>query len=317
MAYKLSPQARKILSEVTWNARAPIEDIARKLRMRAHTVRRAVQNLDDALNFQPLCWTDPYRLGQTPFRVFFSLSGGSPQRVREFVNFTKSLPEVSWFVSLIGLYQYCITVRADGPLELLHFFAQIDEGFGDLIADKSVSTVVQLTCYIPSAIPASSEPRRHLEYVASTPCIELSDLDWKILKVLRDSPLSSMHEVGRAVGSSPTTVAYRFNRLVSSGAILGFGYAYDSSHFGDSEFLVSLSTKGLGSTCYDKIAKYCAHHSDVLWLGRFIGHWDIELAVNAHRAQDLEVFIQGLYAICRDQLGEVHIHTFSKLHRER
>jgi DNA-binding Lrp family transcriptional regulator len=276
-----------------------------------------VQTLDEALDFHPLCWTHPYRLGQIPFRVFFRLSGGGTKRAREFVSFVKSLTQASWFMSLIGLYQYCISLRADGYLELLALFAQIDQRFGDIIADKSVSTVAQLTCYTPFLAHSGTGPRKHLEYTATRERLELNTLDHKIIEILRDKPLASMQELGRAVSTSPNTVAYRFNRLLSSGAILGFGYSYDSAQYGESEFLVSLSTKGLGSSCYDKIAKFCVHHSNVLWLGRFIGHWDIELAVSAHQAQDLETFIQDLHTICRDQVGEVHIHTFSKLHSER
>ena len=317
MTYKISPQARRILAEVTWNARAPIEDIARKLRMKAHTVRRTVQTLAEQLDFHPLCWTHPYRLGYIPFRVFFRLSGADAQRVREFVSFVKSLPEVTWFISLIGLYQYCIGVRAGGQMELLDLFKRLDERFGDIVVSKSVSTVAQLTCYTPSLAHSGSGPRQQLEYTATQERLELSALDRHIVDFLRDNPLASMQQVGRAVATSATTVTYRFNRLITSGAILGFGYGYDSIHFGESEFLVSLSTKGFGSSCYDKIAKFCAQHSNVLWLGRFIGHWDIELCISAHQAQDLEAFIQELHTICRDDVQEMHIHTFGKVHRER
>jgi len=317
MTYKISPQDKRILAEVTWNARAPIEDIARKLRLRAHTVRRAVQNLDEAMGFQPVCWTHPFRLGEIPFRVFFRLRGGTPQRVREFVNFMKALPQVSWFVSLIGRYQYGVTVRADGHLSLLKLFDEIDQKFGDMIADKSVSTVVYLACYTPALAHTGAGPRKKLEYSAVPDRLELSALDRQIVEFLRDKPLASLQEVGRGLGSNSTTVAYRFNRLVNAQAILGFGYAYDTSNVQDTEFLVSMVTKGFGSLCFDAIQKFCAEHGSVWWLGRFIGHWDVELSLSVNKAQDLDLFVQQLTAICRDQIEEIHIHTFSKLYRDR
>jgi DNA-binding Lrp family transcriptional regulator len=256
-------------------------------------------------------------LGDIPFRVFFRLNGGTPQRIGEFEKFIAVLPEVSWFVSLIGSYQYCVAIRADGYLDFLKLCDQINQRFGDVIALKSVSTIVHLSCFVPGLAHSGRGPRKSFDYSATSDRLDLSPLDRKIITFLREKPLASMQEVGRAVGASATTVDYRFNKLINSGAILGFGYAYDMSHVGESEFLVSLSTKGFDSSCYDRIAKFCAHHPDVMWLGRFIGHWDIELAISVQQARDLETFVQELHATCREQVAEVHIHTFSRLHRER
>ncbi len=317
MAFKISPQAERVLAEVTWNARASIEDVARKLRMRAHTVRRTVRNLHEALDFQPVCWTHPYLLGKIPFRVFFRLKGGTPQRVREFVTFIKSLPQVSWFVSLIGRYQYGVTVRAEGHLALLELFDVIDKKFGDMIGHKSVSTVVSLTCYSPALAHAGVGSRKQLEYSAVDDRVELTELDRRLVEFLRDKPLASLPEVGRALGASATTIAYRFNRLVNIQAILGFGYAYDAVNLQYTEFLVSVATKGFGSPCFDAIARFCAEHGGVWWLGRYIGHWDIELSLSVKTTQDLDLFIQQLNVICRDQIEEIHIHTFGKLYQDR
>jgi len=317
MAFKISPQAGRILAEVTWNARAPVEEIARKLRMRSHTVRRIVRNLDEALSFQPVCWTHPYRLGQVPFQVLFRLKGGSPSRVCEFVSFIKSLPQVSWFVSLIGWFQYSVTFRTDGHLALLELFDVIDKKFGDMIGAKSVSTVVNLTCYSPALSHLGLGSRKQFEYSAIPERVELSELDRKIIDFLRDNPLASLPEIGRALGTSSTTISYRFNRLVTAQAILGFGYAYDAVNLQNNEFLVSLATKGFGSPCFDSIAKFCAEDGRVWWLGRFIGHWDMQLSLSIKKAQDLDRFIQQLHAICRDQIEEIHIHTFGKLYRDR
>ncbi len=317
MAFKISPQAERILAEITWNARAPIEEIARKLRMRAHTVRRIVRNLEGVLDFQPVCWTHPYLLGEIPFQVFFRLKGGSPQRVREFVSLMKSSPQVSWFVSLIGQFQYSVTVRAAGHLALLELFEVVDKKFGDMIVDKSVSTVVNLTCYSPALASSGGGPRAQLEYSAVPNRVELNDLDRKIVEFVRDRPLASLPEVGRVLGVSSTTIAYRFNRLVTTQAILGFGYAYVAVNVQDNEFLVSIATRGLGSPCFDLLANLCAEDGRVRWLGRFIGQWDIQLSISVKKAHDLDLFVQQMHAICRDQIEEINIHTFGNLYRDR
>ncbi len=313
MASKITPQARRILAEVTWDARGPLEAVARKLRIKPHTVRRTLRLLEESVALTPVCWTHPYLLGEIPFRVFFRVNGGIPHRVREFEDFISSLPQVSWFVSLIGSYQYCATIRSQGPIDFFELSDRIDQRFRDVIADKSVSTVTHLSCYAPS----NSELRKSFAYSATQDRLVLSPLDHKLLSFLRNKPLASIQDIARAAGSSRSTIDYRLSRLLDLGAIVAFAYSYDWATLGDSEFLISLSTKGFGSSCYDKIAQFCARHRNVVWLARFIGHWDIELSVNVHQAVDLETFIQELYAICRDQVAEVHIHTFSRLHRDR
>lgn len=208
-------------------------------------------------------------------------------------------------------------MRAEGPLQLLQIFETIDRTFGDLIKDKSVSTVVQLCCFTPALAHAGTGARKKFEYVATAERVELSELDRKIVEFIRDKPLATLQEIGRAVSASASSVAYRFNRLVTSGAILGFGYGFDTTNSPETEFLVSLSTTGFGALCYDRIASFCAETPEVLWLGRSIGHWDIQLAISVSRAADLETFVERLNAICRDEVNEMHIHTFSKLYRER
>jgi DNA-binding Lrp family transcriptional regulator len=186
-----------------------------------------------------------------------------------------------------------------------------------MIVDKSVSTVVNLTCYSPALVRYGVEPRAQLEYSAVPDRVELSDLDRKIVEFLRDKPLASLPEVGRVLGVGATTIAYRFNRLVTTQAILGFGYAYDAVNTQDNEFLVTISTRGLGSACFDLLAKLCAEDGRVWWLGRFIGQWDIQLSLSVKKAHDLDLFVQQMHAICRNQIEEIEIHTFGSLYRDR
>jgi predicted dienelactone hydrolase len=133
--------------------------------------------------------------------------------------------EGSWFVSLIGSYQYSVTIRAKGHLDFLEISDRIDKRFGDIITDKSVSSIVQLSLFEPLLVDSSSGPRKSFDYVATSDRLELSALDYGILTLLRDKPLASMQEIGRAAGASATTVDYRFNRLITFGAIMGFAYS--------------------------------------------------------------------------------------------
>lgn len=306
---RLSPAQQKILAEMTWDARASVEDVARRLKLRAHTVRHAMKSLQSTLKLTPMCWTHPYLRGQSPYRVFFSLDQSSSKSTAAFLNRLSTLPEVVWLASLIGHYQFVMGVRGASLLSVVKLFTALDDEFRDLIVDRTIAPILQMGQFVPWVAHAGPGKRRCWEYKVCDPFKGLDETDNRILKLLSQAPLATVRDISQGCGLPNSTVSYRLERMVSSGVIIGFAFAYDDRLLGRESALLSISTHGFAGGPFETFFDFAQRHPQVSWVAQTVGAADLEIGVILDDAEELHQVVREISALGRGAVKTVHSHA--------
>ncbi len=306
---RLPAVQQRILTEITWDARASVEDVARRLNLRGHTVRHAIQSLQKSLDLSPLCWTHPYLRGQAPYRVFFSVNPSGSKRVKALVARLKSLSQVSWMASLIGRYQFVLGLRAKGLSGVTDLFAQIDEEFEGVILERNISAILKLSQFVPWLAHVGSGGRNAWQYSVTETRANIDAVDEAVLVELQRRPLVSMKDLGKACGLPPSTVSYRTERMLQSGVIIGFAFGYDERILGREALVLSVSTGGLGGHCFDALFDLARRHPQVSWIAQTLGEWDVEFGVVLDEVQDLHGILHEIHSVGRVNVQGVSSHA--------
>lgn len=309
---KLTQTQRRVLAELAWNCRASVSEIAERVGGRQHVVRRLMQSLATELQLVPFCFTNAFRLGETPYRIYFSITNGDRARVKELREYLTALPDAHWFSVLYGAYQFGLSVRKPDIIALQSLLLEIDSRFGSLIQKKTVSAVTRFSHFVPWPAHVGSSPRKSFEYRCEDSRQVLDDVDRCVLGLLRDEPLITVRTLGQKMGLSASTAAYRIDKLLRSGVIIGFGYMFENRLVGQEAFLIHVATKGLSGHGFERFFKFAQDHPRVTWVAKTLGEWDIEIEVVLEDVFELDEIIQELCTAGRGSVEDVMVHTWGK-----
>jgi DNA-binding Lrp family transcriptional regulator len=312
---ELSPLQRRILGEITWNARASTMEIARKCRLKNHTVRYAIEQLTSRFGLMPLFFTDPYLQGQTPFIIYFSLRTSDQVQITSCLKYLAKLPDVQWLSSVIGRHQYALAVRTHGLAHLDSFLMKIDERFSNILVDKKSVITIAAVNFMPWFAFQGQGERPFFQYTASSSPTTLDEVDKKILSVLGERPLTPVSELAKSLAIPSSTVSYRLEKLVKSKVILGFGYAASEINAKARFFKILIRSEGFGSALYQRLVTFGSTHPSVYVVEKTIGAWDVELGVCLYENRDIEPLINQIHILGDKQLRELAVHAWGTLHK--
>lgn len=308
----LSEVQKKVLAVIDLDARASVAEIAKEIKVATHTVRSAIHRLQSLCELSPVCWIDPYRTNQVPYRMFISVHSRSSREIDKLISFLVQLPEVHWVGSLVGSYQIGLHIRAGAVHELERLLSKVDEKFGEVIVQREYSVITELTFYAVSPVTERGKKRPDISLAADNSPVKLDELDNSILHILREKPLAPISEVARSVGHPSNTIHYRINRLIEERVILGFFYSHNLRVYGLSRYFVLVSVTGLGMTLRERFRGLALSSPHIVMLTTAIGRWNIELEVIARDVVELQQIISLIHTSAEGRVRDILIHSWEK-----
>lgn len=293
-----------------------MEQIAQRLGLRSHAVRHAIRALDEALGTYPLCWTNPFLRGQVPYRVYFSVDPSSGKRLGSFIERLTAQPEVAWLASLIGRYQFAMGVRGRGLGGLFSVFDSLDAEFGGIVTERNISPILSLAQFVPWLAHVGPGKRNAWQYTVAEPDNHIDSVDEKILAELQRRPLAAAKTIGKDCGLPPSTVAYRTERMVKDGVIIGFATSYDVRLVGREGIVISVATRGLAGREYDEFFELARRHPQVGWVARMLGERDVEFGATLDDVKQLNDLAKEIYAAGKGVVRDVQSHAIVKTFKD-
>lgn len=310
----LTSTQRRVLAEITWNCRMPVNQVAERLRLKTHTVRYAINHLNSLLNLQPFCFSSAYRLGLFPFRVYFSVNLSDKVKVSKMIEHLKKLPEMEWLYGLYGIYQFGMSLRVPSMRALNALLTDFDSKFGDIINKKSISLFERFTYYEPWLAHVGDGLRKTFEYSSGDEAVPLDSVDRNLLSIVRADAAAPVREIARKAGLPSSTVTYRLEKLKDQGVILGLAYTYENRTAGAEAFLIQIAIKGLGGHVVDSFFDFARSNHNVVWAAKMIGEWDVEMEVGVDSAFELDELIHQIYQCGKGSVREVLTHAWGREH---
>ena len=219
------------------------------------------------------------------------------------------MPQVDWLASVQGRYQLVLAVRASGTHGILALFEELDTQFAEIISERHVSSILHAASFVPWLAHDGSARRRSWQCHAAPLSPEIDMTDRKLLDQIVTSPLASLRELGKRCNLPASTVAYRFEKLLRCGVIIGFTLVYDDREAGAEGFVLSISTYGLAGTQYDALIARAGRNPAALWVVRMLGEWDLEIGVSISDVEKLNSLMRDVYMVGQGRVRQVAVHS--------
>jgi DNA-binding Lrp family transcriptional regulator len=301
-AMRLTEQQRKVIAACETEGDFTLAEIAARVALPQHTVRRALDRLESNQIIKRRVYVNSFLIGTAPYLIALSLSVEGRQQEHEMEAFLAKRPEVSFMSRVSDKYDLLIEVRCRAVYDVHTFLHVLAGRFPRSLDSKHVLAVTSLLD-LP-VLATLSERRKLAEFQIGVVnrVVPLDDLDRQILTLLTYDWRDSSAKLAKKCGAPLSTIDYRLQRLRSQGVIVGTRYWIDVEQLGLSTFYHFVSTKGFGEDCEQRMKAIARNNTCVHTFRCFIGSWDYLFECHYGDPRESLKFVEQL---CREMSDEI------------
>lgn len=290
----ISQQESLILSAIELDADRSITVLQELTGYRSHTIRYAIQKLEQAQVIKKIPFVDMYPLGYQDFGFYFSLASLHSKAKEQLMQALTTSPLITFLLELGGDYQYGASMYAKHVAEFTQLLDQLSALSSDLFFDKSFTLRVSMTRFNRKYLSPTAPIQERTFGNTKTPA-SIDKTDENILQILTTHGTISQREAARQLGLSFSVVNHRLQQLTDKHIFQGMTYAIDPIRLGMQTFQLLIFAKGLSLGFQEELYLYAKNHPSAVYFVRCIGTWDFELGVEVERSQDVTHIAQELY----------------------
>ncbi len=288
---------RLILGFISTQEIVTIEELAKALKLKIHTVRYNLNQLLEQGNIKRVVRISSDRLGVTVYNFFFNLP---KRRANAALEFLSKHRMVQWLAENSWERKYEMTIFTRSKDDLITIFEELGDACDTHIHDCLMCMESDVTYFgMKSLVPANTPVFKRKYNELSEP-IKLDQLDYKLLQHYMLQPEVGIGGTAKKLGVSHSTCAYRLQKLKESKVISWEGYHSFNRREPLAEAQLLLQARSLSNEVRAHIEEIASSHPYVEILLRCQGDWDYKLLMYG---EDLQSLLDSEESVCA-QLGK-------------
>lgn len=292
---RLSEEQIRVLGTIELDAELSAVEVARRTRLKTHTVQRIVRGLiDEGVIAGQTALIDVAKLGLVEYGINFPYGPASEERRSACLEFMLESREVSWMAEVGGDIDLMFNLLARSPQRVVEFLSELSARFPHVLERKKTCQRTERMRF-PRGIwirRAAGSPRYAMSRTLGGEALD--PFDREILVALSQSAIESQRDLARGLGIPIATFLRRVARLRERGILLGFAYRINLEKIGISQFRVHVVLADLSDAAHKRMIAFCGRQPGVKVLIRCIGEWDYELEADARTSAEIKGLIDQM-----------------------
>lgn len=312
---RLLPRDKHIISQIALHAEETVPQLARRCRVKEHTLRYVLNRYTDLGILKKRWVIDAMALGLRRFEVFFS-SPITSKSVRESLRKALIKSEaVTYFAEVGGDYDFELIMLARDSHEITTTLASLTRQFGDLALSKSIIEHQQIFYFSRKYLSSGSGRPGHLGLGGARPGAKIEALGHQLLQSLSQHPELSQRDLAKICACSPATIQAHLKRLRAEGVIRGAMYSLSAEALGAQNFIFLVCMKGFGAEARESFVQFCQRHPHCTNLKLCFGEWDFEVGIETMNSRDVPVFKALLLETFPSEIRSIRILSRFSTHK--
>lgn len=273
---KLDLKDKKIITELSLNARANISDIAKKVGLSKQVVKYRLGNLEKIKIIEGYYTIlNISKLGYLYNRIFFKFQNVNQDKENEIIKYCMNHKNVGWVFQLDGAWDFAVAVWAKTTIEFEEVLDEILNRFGRYFEDKFISVATKIHHLKHKFFLSISHPSE-IVLGGKVEETKIDDLDYSILGILTKNARKSLIEIGGELKTSPKVIKYRIDNLINKNIILGFNIKLNHKLLGYTHQKIFLNLANISNENIQKLTSYLKSLNNSIYITKAIGVADIE-----------------------------------------
>ncbi len=241
------------------------------------------------------------KLNFKTYTILIKIQNVTNEALERICSFIKKNRNIKYFDRCSGDWDLILTIAVKNKFGLSDFIEEINEEFGENIAENHV-----LINIVPLK-HGNLEIISKMNYKIKKPekyygKIRIDNKDRRILNTLSKSPKLPISELARRTNLNPETCSNRFNRLIKIGIISGAKAIINHTKLGYTRYVIFLRINKFSNEKRRKIAKFLKTQDKVIFAERVIGNYDLKINILAENPKQFDEQFNILRSYFKDNL---------------
>lgn len=304
---KLRHKQSALIALLEFQPDTTLRTLAKKLAQKPTTVAYNIESLRSRNLIKRRAIVNFLALGYMAQTIYFSLSSGDEKARLKFINNLAKTESVAWLGSILGEYEFGLTVLVKNPLQAQELLERLVFDCKVSISERIISSRSAVYFFGRRYLsPLPETQKREAFELKYLPDTAIDQTDHGILSVLANQPVSSVRELARILGLSFATADRRYNLLKEKRIILGEIYDIDSDALGFGSFRLLVRAK-MDKTAKSKILNFAKSTPQVVFLLEAFGTWDYELDIEVNDMLEAVAMKRMLLTYASDSINEIKL----------
>jgi len=273
---ELDKKDREILFHLSLNGRASLAQLSKKTNLSKEVIHYRLKNLEKTGIIEGYyAVVNTYKIGKVFFRVYMKTINMTTRIEKEFVEFLKNHPKVTWIVEVDGDFDFLYVVWAKDIIEFEKVYKEINDSFGKYIQQKFFSVMTNVYYFKYKYLVERQDGTLRLTGgQLETP--KLDDLDLKLLSLLSNQGRMPLVEIANKLNSNAKLIKTRMKRLEKLGIITCYNVKINHKLLGYTQRKVMLNLNDISSETIKKLITFITYHKSTIYITMAIGQYDLE-----------------------------------------
>ncbi|PIN74881.1 hypothetical protein COV18_05690 [Candidatus Woesearchaeota archaeon CG10_big_fil_rev_8_21_14_0_10_37_12] len=282
----------KILEVIDWDARLPINQIAKKVKSNKDVVAYRIKKLQDAKiikRYFPVL--DMFKLGYHTLRLYLDLEELDEKEEQKIVDFLDRELNLGIIFRMDYPYRYGFVIWLKSIYDMEKIILKVKRNLGSTLI-KYQHTIFSTFRQYPKDYLFNK--KYHDKQLSLEPTEEehYDDQDFLILKELAENARCSTVQISQKLKIPQTTVSNKIKALEKKKFILGYRADIDFIKLGFTNYFLEIYLDTNDNL--NEIESWADAHPNVVWLQKIIGTCDIEIEVEVKGREELEKLLNEL-----------------------
>jgi len=273
---ELDKKDREILFHLSLNGRASLAELSKKTNLSKEVIHYRLKNLEkNGIIEGYYAVVNTYKIGKVFFRVYMKTINMTTRIEKEFIEFLKNHPKVTWVVEVDGNFDFLYVVWANDIIEFEKVYKEINDRFGKYIQEKFFSVMTNVYYFKYKYLVERQDGTFRLTG-GQLENPKLDDLDLKLLSLLSNQGRMPLVEIANKLNSNAKLVKTRMKRLEKLGIITCYNVKINHRLLGYSQRKVMLNLNDISSETIKKLITFITYHKSTIYITMAIGQYDLE-----------------------------------------
>ncbi|MFH0971696.1 MAG: Lrp/AsnC family transcriptional regulator [Candidatus Micrarchaeota archaeon] len=311
MAPELDHCDKKIISNIDINARLPVAQIAKKVRLSKETVNYKLKRILEGGYIESFyALINASKFGYRYYRVYMKFQNLNEKTEHQIVAFMKGEKSCVNLRITEGPFDIVFLTMHQNPEELRKFLDDFTDRFGSYLLQKSVNIVIATNKLNLKIF--NNEERRKIRMFHGKPIDFFpDDVDLEIINMLSLNAREKLVNMEKRLKKDSRVISYRIKNLEKAGVIEGYAVELDFEKLGRKFLQVDVSLRKL--SLLPQVLEFFDRTDTCIYAFEILGKYDISLEIypenDLHLRQIIEKFKQRFE-------GEYIDYDVSHIYRE-
>jgi Lrp/AsnC family leucine-responsive transcriptional regulator len=289
---KLDLIDKKLLQELDINARSPISQLAKKLKISRDVTNYRMKKLEkDQIIRGYRTYINSAKLGYKMYRCYFKFYAITKEEYKNLINLLVENKNIFWVGETDGFVDVVFGVLFENSISFNKFYRNIIEKFRKVIKQDYVHEVISYS-YLDRQYLLKKENTRQELIIGNSEKEKYDSTDWEILKILSQHARSPIIEIASKLKMDSASIIYRIKQLEKRKIIIGYkvdlNLALINRHFYTIKMYLSDFEKKEELITYLKAQSFVTNFTEA------IGSWDVEVDVEVESDEEYHKFINDI-----------------------